>query len=564
MAGEKTKEVEWYVADFETTTEKFYSENGYTKVWLYAIANSEGEVVRYGFSIEDFIEYITENLKGSSIYFHNLKFDGSFLVDYLLSNGYTYQESFGDHRRCFSTLIGDMGEWYSMRVRFGRGCTITFLDSLKLLPYKVKKIAEDFDLPIRKGSIDYDIILDPSNITTETLDYVFNDVRIVALALSQIKQEGMVKNTTASCAYHAYTSLRHPQFLNQCFPDLGTDFLEEWREAYRGGRCQFNPIHQDKILHNVYRYDINSMYPYVMHDMPLPYGNPIPISEMGKYKFELYHIRISFELKENHMPTLLKKCGLFKNGDSYYIDTEDIEELWISSVDFTILKRHYDITHFEFLSGYGFMTSVLLFRDYIDYWYKRKSIDKGAKRSVDKFMLNCLYGKYGSNCKGSHKIPYMDEVTGIVHYSQSLPEDMTHYYLPIAIAVTSWAHLLIDDAITLVGYSNFVYCDTDSVHSLVKLPDYLVDQKQLGKFKLESVEVTSRYVRQKTYVVQDSDGSISITCAGMTEDMKDALILEHGTNIFNVFKVGLRVEGKLLPKHVPGGTILHATTFKIK
>ena len=33
----------WVVADFETTTEKFYNEHGYTKVWLWAISNSEGK-----------------------------------------------------------------------------------------------------------------------------------------------------------------------------------------------------------------------------------------------------------------------------------------------------------------------------------------------------------------------------------------------------------------------------------------------------------------------------------------------------------------------------------------
>ena len=97
----------WYVADFETTNYEFYTQYGYTKVWLYAICDKEANIITYGESIEDFISFI-RSLYGKSIYFHNLKFDGTFIIDYLMTWNYEYSENLKDVSRGFSVLIGEM------------------------------------------------------------------------------------------------------------------------------------------------------------------------------------------------------------------------------------------------------------------------------------------------------------------------------------------------------------------------------------------------------------------------------------------------------------------------
>lgn len=548
----------WYVADFETTDYKFYQSKGYTKVWLYAICNENAEIVDYGDSIEKFIQFI-RTLYGKTIYFHNLKFDGQFILDYILKNGFSYYEDLKEVNKGFTTLIGDMGEFYSIDIKIAKNKTIHIADSLKLLPFKVSKIAKDFGLPILKGKIDYG----DYTINEESLSYVFNDVKIVAMALSKIKSEGMNKLTTASCAYSQFTSMKSETFLLSAFPTLSNEFLEEWRNAYRGGRSQVNPIYKEKIVHNVKRFDINSMYPHIMRNMQLPYGEPIPCEEPNTYDFELYKIEVEFSLKQDHLPSLLKKSGLFIHEDSYYIESDGIEILWISSIDFMLLKRNYDITFLKFEKIYGFRTSSLMFFDYIDKWYSRKLIDKGAPKIVDKLMLNSLYGKFGSNHKGHHKIPIIDEVTFAVKYINSMEEDKKHYYLPVAIAVTSYAHLLLDNAIHETGILNFVYCDTDSVHTLGTLPDNWINNSELGKFKLEGIETKAKYLRQKCYVFKQNE-EISITCSGMTDDMKEEAIKIYQDSIFKEFKQGFVMYGKLLPKRVQGGTVLYETTFEIK
>ena len=546
----------WYVADFETTSERYYNEYGYTKVWLWAICDNEDNIVSHGETIEEFITYCRSKLNGKTIYFHNLKFDGSFIIDYLMKQGYEYSDDLSKVDKGLSCLISDMGVWYSIDVKFSKGKVVHFNDSLKLLPFKVSKIAKDFHLPILKEKIDYDDYV----VNDETLEYIYHDVRIVSQALKIIKSEGMTKMTTASCAYNNYKESKSLPFLQLCYPEQDTELLRSWREAYRGGRSQVNPIYASKVLTNVRRYDINSMYPHIMRNLPLPYGNPIKYKGRDKYNFEIMHIRIGFILRDDSLPSLLKKTMSF-NEDSYYLETEDIEEMWISNIDLQLVERNYNVYYLEILETYGFYCSNLLFKEYVDYWYSRKQQDKGAQRIVDKLMLNSLYGKFGTNIDKAHKMPVLDGDK--IGFECSKFEEGKKYYLPVAIAITSYAHLLIDNAIHETGIDNFVYCDTDSVHTLGTLPDSMVDNKELGKFKLEAIEEECKYVRQKCYITKE-DGEYHITCAGMPDNVKEKTIKDFGDDVMLFFDKGLKVTGKLLPRRVNGGTILHETTFEIK
>lgn len=546
----------WYVADFETTSERYYNEHGYTKVWLWAICDNEDTIVSNGETIEEFICYCKTHLTGKTIYFHNLKFDGSFIIDYLMKQGYQYSDDLSKVNYGLSCLISDMGVWYSIDVKFSKTKVVHFHDSLKLLPFKVSKIAKDFHLSILKEKIDYDDYI----VNDETLEYIYHDVRIVAQALKIIKSEGMTKMTTASCAYNNYNESKSLSFLQMCYPEQDSALLRYWREAYRGGRSQVNPIYASKVLNNVRRYDINSMYPHIMRNLPLPYGNPIKYNGRDKYNFEIMHIKIGFVLKDNSLPSLLKKQLSF-DEDSYYIQTEDVEEMWISNIDLQLVERNYDVYYLEIIETYGFYCSNLLFKEYVDYWYSKKQQDKGAQRIVDKLMLNSLYGKFGTNIDKAHKLPVLDGDK--IGFECSKFEEGKKYYLPVAIAITSYAHLLIDNAIHETGIDNFVYCDTDSVHTLGTLPDNMVNNKELGKFKLEAIEEECKYVRQKCYITKE-DGQYHITCAGMPDNVKENTIKDFGEDIMLFFDKGLKVGGKLLPRRVNGGTILHESTFEIK
>lgn len=554
----QVKEKKWYVADFETTNDEFYKQNGYTKVWLYAICDSDANIVNYGASIEEFFTYL-RTLVGCVVYFHNLKFDGQFILSYLLSNGFEYNSELKARSpKGFNTLIGEMGEFYKISINFSKGRQVNIEDSLKIIPIKVSQIAIDFNLPILKEHIDYS----DYTIDDKRLEYVFHDVQIVAMALKEVKKHGLNRMTTASSAYHYYIDTLTENQKNRLFPELPDEFMNEYRKAYRGGRSQLNPMYEGKILHNVNRYDINSMYPSIMYYDPLPYGVPIKLNpnEIGFYRFELYKIEIDMELKPKHMPSLLMKGAIF--GDTtYYIRTDGVEVIWLSNIDLKLVYRNYDVKYFRVVEAYGFHTSTTLFKDYVEHFYTLKQESTGAKKFVYKRMLNSLYGKFGSKPMASNKVPVM--VDGVVRYVTTEPKQMKRYYLATAIAITSYGHLHIDDGIVATGYDNFVYCDTDSIHTLGTLPNNMVDNKKLGLFKLEAVEETCKYIRQKCYITKEN-GEIHITSAGMNEEIKKLIIDKYGEKSFDIFEKGLKVNGKLLPKNVKGGVILYETTFQIK
>ena len=85
---------------------------------------------------------------GDGFYFHNLKFDGNFIVNWLLKNGWEWQkENKMMKDKHFSTVIADTGQWYSITIcSFIKGeRKYTYIyDSLKILPYSVKAIAKAF------------------------------------------------------------------------------------------------------------------------------------------------------------------------------------------------------------------------------------------------------------------------------------------------------------------------------------------------------------------------------------------------------------------------------------
>lgn len=75
-----------FTADFETTTDI-----DDCRVWAYAICeigNTDNFI--YGNNIEDFIKFCQNKKENYLILFHNLKFDGEYIISYLLNNGYEH------------------------------------------------------------------------------------------------------------------------------------------------------------------------------------------------------------------------------------------------------------------------------------------------------------------------------------------------------------------------------------------------------------------------------------------------------------------------------------------
>ena len=298
------------VGDFETTTYPSYLKDGYVRVWAYALASVEtGKVVRVGNSLDEFMEYVLK--KKLDIYFHNLKFDGEFIVYWLLNHGYKYSEN--REEKTFNGIISDMGQWYQIEVihkRFKKNIvSVVFKDSLKKLPLKVKSIAKAFKLEESKLEIDYDEYREVGHVLTkQEYDYVCNDVIIVAKALKMELDEGMDGLTIGSDSINEFKgTIGGKKTFKSLFPILNVEVDDVIRKAYKGGFVYCNPKYAGKEFKGV-SYDVNSLYPSRMYYDLLPYGMPIRFE--GKYEQDdvyplyIYNLSCYFKVKKNHLPTI--------------------------------------------------------------------------------------------------------------------------------------------------------------------------------------------------------------------------------------------------------------------
>lgn len=577
-------------ADFETNN---CSED--CRVWSWGINDiNNSSIYLSGTSISEFIETIKEMSYAEplKIWFHNLKFDGSFIVNFLFQHEYTYTNNRKALKpNMFTTLISDMGQWYSINICFGNSKNtgnVIIQDSAKVLPFSVAEVALSFGLEESKGSIDYDAVRPIGYIPTEEeKEYQRNDCLIMAKVLNRMAYEGMHRMTAGSNALHHYKSLIDKRQWEKWFPQIDCD--EYVRKSYRGGWVYADPRYKGKPTGPGIVLDVNSLYPSRMRFELFPYGQPTFFD--GKYKpnkghpLYIQHIKCAFEIKPKHLPTIqIKNSSRFFESEYVTSSHGEIVELYLTNVDLALFLEHYDVRRIEYIDGVMFKGQRGMFDEYIDYWMKRKieAEQRGDKagRTLAKLYLNSLYGKFAKRPKGKSKIPYLDN--GILKFYLGEEEKQGALYIPVGTFVTAYArNYTIRSA--QKEYERFIYADTDSLHlSGTDMPTNIsISKTELGKWKHESTFKKALYIGAKCYIeeeihseeeiekyldkkpdniglVDKEAGTIlKITCAGLPEKL-------HNKIKFEDFKVGMKIEGKLMPKQVVGGVILEKTTFEIK
>lgn len=567
-----------FTADFETCT---WLENE-TYVWAWAVCEigNESNIVIDN-NIKSFIDYCYSQ-KNSTFYFHHLKFDGEFIIYYLLKNGFKHvvkKEDIKDNT--FTTLISDMGQFYQITVYFTKGNKkvhkVTFIDSLKIIPFSVDEIAKTFDLPISKLKIDYNEPREIGHILTEEEnEYIKNDVLIVAKALKTLFDENLTYMTEGSNALHDFKSMITKSKYNHLFPTLDYKLDEDLRKSYKGGFTYLNPIYEEKDVENVTILDVNSLYPSVMYEKSLPFGEPIFFD--GQYKedkvYNLYvqMITCSFEIKEGKIPTIqIKNSMSFMPNEYLESSNNEIVCLVLTNIDLKLFFEQYNVYDLEFVCGWKFKSVKGIFSEYIDKWITRKieatkSGNKG-QRTLAKLMLNSLYGKFATSLDVQSKIPFLTE-DDVVHYELSEEEQKDGLYLPIASFITAYARektIRTSQAIKTYslekyGKDMYIYSDTDSIHTMLPIEELKafcdIDDVRLGAWKNEGFAKRAKFIRQKCYL-EEIDGNIEITCAGMPKTCYEFVTWDN-------FKTGFTCGGKLTFKHIKGGVKLVETDFTIK
>ena len=573
-----------FTADFETTTDP-----NDCRVWAFAICEIDNiNNFICGNDIEDFIKFCSNKKENHILYFHNLKFDGEYIFNYLLNNGYRCIEDKKEREnKTFTTLISDTGQFYSIEIFFEVGNKkvnkVTIYDSLKILNFSVDTIAKDFNLPIQKLKIDYDEKREKGHILTdEEIAYIKNDVEIMARALKIMFDQNLTKMTIGSDAISSYKEMN--TYFKKYFPVLPFEIDKDIRKSYKGGFTYLNPLYKEKETSSGIVLDVNSLYPSVMMYEKMPFGNPIYFD--GKYEkdilYNLYVQTISciFELKDGKIPTIqIKNNFAFLPNEYVKSSNGDIVTLTLTNIDLELFFENYEVSELTYHSGWKFKSIRGLFSEYIEYWSERKIEAKkennGALYRISKLMLNSLYGKFGLNPLVRGKYPYLNE-EGIVKYKLYDEKIRDPIYIPVATFITSYARRktiltsqkISEYSISKYGIDKYIYSDTDSIHCLFDNDEELkeiieIDDFKLGAWKLESKFKKGKYLRQKCYIELGYDEKLNVTVAGLPKKLGNLITFDN-------FKVGFTTENldvedeKLTYTHVKGGVILEKTDFTIK
>lgn len=552
-----------YAGDFETTVDP---ED--VRVWASCLVNIDNfETSFIGNDIESFFDFLKD--KNSIVYFHNLKFDGEFILSYLLSHGYKHNQS--REAKTFDTLITDDGIFYSITVIFEKQNKkykkVVFYDSLKKLPFKVSVISKAFELEDEKLEIDYKAYRPKGHqLTDEEKQYIINDCRIVAQALHIQFEKGLTKMTNASDSMNGYKSIITERQFERWFPVLPVELDLDIRRAYKGGFTYLSPRFRNKRVKGGVTLDVNSLYPSRMYDCLLPYGYPMfyegQYKEDKNYPLYIVHMKCCFKVKPGHIP-----CIQLKNNRRY-VETEYLVtsmddtgldepvELYLTSVDYQLFIDHYDIYDETYINGWKFKGAVGMFKEYIDYWMSIKETTTGAMRQLAKLMLNSLYGRFALNPHARKKIPVIDS-EGVVRYELDEPELRDPVYTAMGCFITAYAR---DKTIRSAQsvFDRFIYADTDSLHLTgTDIPEGLdIHPTKLGAWKHEGTFTDSLFIRAKTYL-ETMEDKVHVTCAGMPDNVKEQVTYDN-------FHSGSTFEGKLMPKRYKGGIVLQETTFTIK
>lgn len=527
--------------------------------------------------IDSFIEHISSY--SSTTYFHNLRFDGRFILDWLLRNGYTYlsvERNKPQPKGTFSALISEMNKFYSITIRWKTGYITELRDSAKKLPMTVSNIAKAFKMEQGKGEIDYHeyrpIGYQP---TPEEIDYLHRDVKIVADALKETIAAGMAGLTIGGDSLKEYKRLLGEKYFRRLFPVLSDDMDAEIRRAYRGGFSYADPRFKSRMVGCGIVLDVNSLYPSAMYNDLLPYG--IPEFVEGRVEptedrpLTIFSITFTAKLKPNHVPCIQIKGSSIFGATEYLTEINEPTNLMVTNVDWKLYNDHYDIQVMEYCGGWRFYAAHGMFKKYIDKWSKIKAESEGGQREIAKLHLNSLYGKFASNPNITGKIPVMEN--DVVRLKRGLPETKPPVYTAVGVFVTSYARDLTLRA-AQANYDSFAYADTDSLHLIMpidkirdKAPkeitaddlglDIDIDPVRMGAWKFEYAFTEAFYIRPKAYLEKKTDGKFHVAFAGLPELASEKLT-------FDDLEDGKVITGKLHPKAVPGGVVLEDVPYTLK
>lgn len=314
-------------------------------------------------------------------------------------------------------------------------------------------------------------------------------------------------------ASQSFAAFRHRFMSHKILIDDNEDALRISRSAYYGGRVECFLV-GERIGAPTYKVDINSMYPYVMHEYEYPtqlatvWRNVETDEYLRLREKYLFTAECVIETDEPVYPLRRNGKLIFPIGRfSCFLSTPEI--------DYAIAHGH-----LQKIKQMAVYHHDPIFAEFVDYFYTLRLAAKAANDERQSFflkiMMNSLYGKFGQNGRkwktqddladenairvwaeidaDSDEVTRFRQIGRIIQLLEGNAES-TNSHPAIAAHITANARMYLWQLIVKAGLDadnrrNVFYCDTDSLfvneNGLYRLQS-VVDNTRLGALKIEDV-----------------------------------------------------------------------------
>lgn len=518
-----------YFADLETSTKncEYFKKHNDTTVLVGYIENMKNDNGTYFRDLKNMIEFLKSEGKDCIVYFHNLSFDGDFILKYLAKNNYKCRNYNDVKKQDEFGMLRQINKIYTIRlilysIKTRKNFTIDFKCSLMLLSSSIADLGES--IGINKMETDYD--LEPQKeiqmYPQQFLDYLKRDVEIQKKSCIYFANEieNFIKNSYAKnffSGFHWYKFLtigsmayyiqkRYVKKFKEIYKGLKCNITSRNRanKFYLGGYTEFNPKWQGVKLKGIKGMciDINSSYPHSM-TKSLPYGEMYDFDEVqpepNEEIIEYYEISVKMAYAKTDVPCLTnwnKRNGIDLNNKHRYVFKQSYFMCFYMKEEWEYLQKYYVFEGVKIIKRYWCKASKYLSKVVKDLYQFKVLHDKQGQKALKhtyKILLNSLYGKHSTRvsfdevyiCKDENEykfllqkaeFTYNSKVYTITEHNERVklpntwivkitPKDPPdwNYNKIIAATITSYSRMHLLDAIYQIGPKSWIYCDTDSV-----------------------------------------------------------------------------------------------------
>jgi len=505
--------------------------------YLSDYTNSE-ELLKYSI-----LSILIRKYNGYKVYLHNFSnFDSVYLLRVITSLSNNVNIIMKDNK-----LI-------NLQFKFGDNkYNIVFRDSFLLLPSSLKKLTLSFNVEEKlifpyafvndeKINLDYkgkvpefkyfenikikeykeycNNFKDKDwNLREETLKYCNQDVKSLYLVIKKFSQQifdlfriSVINSPTlSSLSFTIYRTIFMKDFK---IPIITGELYNFIKKGYTGGAVDvYKPFGNF-----IYRYDVNSLYPFIMKNFPMPINEPIFIEgDISDFNLkELAFIEVEVEAPENlNIPFLQTKIKSKKGG---YVTISPLGS-WTGIYSCNEIKKSIALGYkFKYLRALKFEQGYI-FEEFVSYFFnlKKNSLKNSSEYTIAKFILNSLSGRFALEPElDKHVIVDDKKVLELVKYytinslinlgngknlvSYKINNDSidTNKNPNVSIVVSANITANARTWMNQFKQKNLFYSDTDSIDTNVLLdPKYVGNE--LGQLKLEHFFSEAVYLAPKVY-----------------------------------------------------------------